>query len=165
MKTTLFFCLIVLSSNCLFGQEIISSAGQNYENSKALFAFTLGEPIIETNENNSLKVTQGFHQPIPRLNSTSINDSFKENSFHLSIFPNPTTNYITLQYTLISSNQSVHIFLTDVDGRQIFNKKIGLVNAGTFKETISTLSIPDGIYHLSLKNGLITESIPLIITH
>ena len=77
----------------------MGSSGAYFSSSNGSIEWTLGEPIIATTDNSSNILTQGFHQT--KLFAISINE--KENAFELNVYPNPTTNYITLETSQVGN--------------------------------------------------------------
>ncbi len=100
------FYILFLSLPCLspvfplFGQtasidrQVIASAGgEAFAGSKS-FEFTLGEAVIETLDNGSVILTQGFQQP--ELVTIGIDEIAEASG--LQIFPNPTTAELNLHF-------------------------------------------------------------------
>lgn len=63
MKTIILFTLFMILMISSYSQEVISTAGEHYENSNGSISWTIGEPVIETLESTNNYLTQGFHQP------------------------------------------------------------------------------------------------------
>ena len=83
-------------------------------------------------------------------NSSNWNNSFfeeKQNTPELKIYPNPCKGEkITLE---LKSHQIAEIQLTNITGKQVFNKKF---NFAENKKQIQLNNIPNGIYLLKVKS-------------
>jgi len=96
-------------------------------------------------------------------NNTGI-ASIEQNSFNINIFPNPVSDYTTLDYTL-KENTNVQISLFDISGREVSNFAYGEQTAGQHRQTINIqdLHLKSGIYILVLNDGSNTENKKLIV--
>ena len=56
------FSLFMLNSSHLFGQKVISSAGESATGTSVKLSWTIGEPIVKTLRGTSVILTQGFQQ-------------------------------------------------------------------------------------------------------
>lgn len=84
-------CFILFVTNA---QDLISTGGDFFQQSDGSISFTIGEPIIETveNEDTDITLTQGFQQSTRPL-TTGIGSI---DNIALNIYPNPTTDYINI---------------------------------------------------------------------
>lgn len=149
MKKIILFNLIAISANG-FGQEVISSQGEHYSGSSGSIEFTIGEPVVETVSDGNNDVTQGFHQT--KLTVTAIEDH--NTNFDVSIFPNPTSNYVQLN---LEDYNGIQMHLYDVSGKLVTSQqlknqvtKIDMSNL-TFGNYIITLSNTDNTLIKSYK--------------
>ncbi len=108
----------------LWGQsierQVIASAGSSSSIANISLEWTLGEGFVETLENNSLTLSQGFHQGA--ISTTSV--VYFQKEVHLKFIPNPATQTISLQSTW---NQPLDIRISDLYGRIVLKEK-GLLN-------------------------------------
>jgi len=63
MQTRLLIALLIVSSNLLYAQEVISSNGEDGVGPTFHYTYTVGEPVIETGLAGNNYLTQGFNQP------------------------------------------------------------------------------------------------------
>lgn len=85
-------CILCFSTN-LFGQEVISANGGMSElPSGKQVEWTVGEVVTETIISESNNLTQGFHQ-----GNISVLSILKNTNLKIELYPNPTTNYLSLQ--------------------------------------------------------------------
>jgi hypothetical protein len=130
----------------LKAQQVVSSGGGQGAGSGVRISWTIGEPVISTLRSGSLILTQGFHQT--RLSLTAI-EEIPVPGLKLSVFPNPTAEFINLkieegdfalfQYTLL-----------DINGKSLKTNK--LKEAST---RVDMGKLAAGIYllRISRKNG------------
>ena len=93
-------------------RQVVSSTGKDTLIGTTNWAYTIGEPVVETYTAGSLILTQGFHQPdgysitpfIPLINN-------------LVIYPNPGRPNSTLSFYLKADKPSLNILIYDVQGK------------------------------------------------
>jgi hypothetical protein len=107
----LLFTGILLNAQSL-SQTVLSTAGDHFQNGSAALSWTIGEPVINSLENGSVKLTQGFHQPY--LTVSSVNET--ENDNLVRVYPNPTNAVLSIDFTL-SGAYSAELF--DLLGRKL----------------------------------------------
>jgi len=92
--------------------------------------------------------------------ATSLNDQFKLENSTLTIFPNPATHLVNIQFTS-SYNTSVTIDIIDANGKQIHHVYNG--NHQGIQAYQWNSSVPKGIYYCRIvtDNKLITK--PVIV--
>ncbi|MBA7582072.1 hypothetical protein ES708_23992 [subsurface metagenome] len=131
----------------LFGQqitpEVIVSSGNYHEGSNVSIAWSLGEIVIETLTENTITLTQGFQQPYYSI--TSIKE-IKDDRINISVFPNPTNDFIKVQIDNPKGLQII-VEISDATGRILKNSKI-INNSGI--EEFDLLSLTPGIYFLKI---------------
>lgn len=71
-------------------------------------------------------------------------------TFDLQLFPNPTSDYSTLQYTL-SSPSKITLLLQNMAGQTVWKQEQGLQNTGTHRLPITAIQLPTGMYWLQLQ--------------
>ncbi len=118
--------------------EVIASSGDYYESGGTSLSWTLGEIAIETLDNGSNILTQGFHQTM--LIPVSVPD---DNVLQLRVYPNPTSDKIIISTGTTANNLELQLF--DVQGRQLTNKKL----AGANNE-LNLQNLSKGIYILRI---------------
>ncbi len=96
--------------------EVVSSGGEFFEGSNASLSWTVGETITETSGNLNISLTQGFQQG----SYTIVNIYEKpESKISISIFPNPTTDFINININ--NSDETFEVWLIDINGKTIFS--------------------------------------------
>jgi len=98
MKKSLLFCLSILCSLQFSGQvifnDLVSSSGDCYESPTILCTWSLGEFMTENLVDNSIMLSQGFHQPLMFEREAKPHPRYED--LEISVHPNPATNYIEL---------------------------------------------------------------------
>lgn len=80
----------------LGAQEVVATGGDYFENANGSVSFTLCEVVIETIENENNCLTQGFQQSSLNV-YTSIKEHPGANEMEISVYPNPTYDFIKLK--------------------------------------------------------------------
>jgi hypothetical protein len=139
-KTPLLLWLfLLLLSNYICAQEVISSSGSSFSNSTNQLNWTLGEPITETFVAGQSTLTQGFQQS--KLTVTAI-DQISENLSGLKVYPNPVSNELTIEVAEIGK---FNLSFFDLNGKLLIKKEIEKT-----VETIDMLNYSSGSYFLTV---------------
>lgn len=118
MKAHIFFYFLLLTTYS-YGQSleqfVIGSAGNfSTTSSGSTLSWTVGEPLVTTENGNSAILTQGFQQTIV-VNPLSTNLTLNQ-TINLHVFPNPTLEQITLEK---ERNIPLNAELLDILGQSI----------------------------------------------
>ncbi len=119
-----FLTIISLAVLPMFGMaqsispEVIASAGEHYDNGTVQLSWTLGEVMIDTYDNGTNIVTQGFHQT--QLTVTSVDETLAD--VRLNMYPNPTSEVLNID--LGNNETDISIQLFDMGGKLIHQDKI-----------------------------------------
>jgi hypothetical protein len=119
--------------------QILSSSGNSNQTNTMTIEWTLGELSITTISGPTAMITQGFHQP--RYVITAINE-ISETLGKINVFPNPTSDKVNMNMTF-DKIRSVHVGLTDLNGKLLFKKKYVGQN---MNESMSFDNLPNGSY-------------------
>lgn len=144
MKYILFFVcsnLIFASFGQSTSPEVLSTAGDHYDNGSIQLSWTLGEPVIQTISDGSNVLTQGFHQTNLSWASTFELDE----TITFNVYPNPVVNQLSVEVSVLELGSTIQ--LIDSRGRIIFEK---VINDLTTIIDFSSLSM--GSYHLNLQS-------------
>ncbi len=100
--TTLLFFSLFLSLSCAAQQfdvcmSVVSSSGGQGIQTNRYFAWTVGEPFVQTLHGAGYALTQGFHQPDP-CGMTFVGTSDLAD-WGMSLFPNPTEGWLTVRFS------------------------------------------------------------------
>lgn len=114
------FIFLVSSATC-FSQAVIGGAGTYHESSNGYsLAWTLGEPVTETGENQDQYLTQGFHQSSFTLVYTGDKEKPELN---VSVYPNPVADQVTVEFGK-QPDEDMRYNLFDLSGRSVFSGRI-----------------------------------------
>ena len=123
--------------------NLIATSGTSFNDGTSQLDWTMGEPVTATFAVGSDMLTQGFQQP--NLMITSINDL--ETEYLVSIFPNPTIDYVQLQFQNLK--EAVTVELMSSDGKLLQSKEVN--TASELQMDMSKYSA--GTYLLSVKDS------------
>ncbi|HIN39893.1 MAG TPA: T9SS type A sorting domain-containing protein, partial [Flavobacteriales bacterium] len=82
------------------------------------------------------------------------------NDENLLIYPNPTNSIVTIEHK-IEANHKSSVYLVDVSGKEIFRRD----NLSGTKNTFNFSDLSNGLYFLTLNNGINKFTEKLIIKH
>ncbi|WP_366183667.1 T9SS type A sorting domain-containing protein [Flavobacterium ovatum] len=144
---------ILLSSGGLQAQESSTATGGEAFGVGGTTSYSIGQLVYTTNSVTNGSIVQGVQQPYEISTILGVKETTIR--LELSIYPNPTTNYLTLK-TKDSSNLSYHLY--DLQGKVIENKKII-----TTETTIKSEELPTATYLLKvIKNNKVTKTFKII---
>jgi hypothetical protein len=130
-------------------QEVIASAGgYNVSADGGIsISWTLGETIIPTfkSQDGSLILTHGFQQ---KLIITTVDENI-ETPVNVTIFPNPTSEIINIQFE-IPTDTEIEVYMLDGQGRLVMTDNIGVAE---IYKMLNIQDLPAGIYYLRLVSG------------
>lgn len=103
----------------------------------------------------------GFLDNIKVTNTTSIEDAINKNT--VNVYPNPTRDQAFIAFSVTKSS-NVTVQVVDMLGRAVADVINQTMNAGDHKLTVSTASLPSGIYNVVIKTegGNHTERLTVI---
>lgn len=110
-----------------------------YVGQNIFFAF-----VHETHDDNYLSVDDFSVEYV--LGAETTNSITKINTY-----PNPTVDYVTVEYTAESASAAAFLNITDVNGRNISTQSLGMMNAGVNKIQIDATDFASGTYNVSIK--------------
>lgn len=140
------FPIGLTAQSTLFNHNVISASGKSLKSDSYELNFTLGEFLIETFNSSDGILSQGFHQNIISI-STSTSPSLNLIDI-LAISPNPTKGNLNLS----SRSQklvAIEVRLYDVTGRQLFKEHHRL---GQEKVELDLSKLSRGPYFLEVVN-------------
>ena len=136
--------LLFFGLSNLQAQEVITSLGGNASGSGGTSSYTFGQVFYTTNNGTGGAVTQGVQQAYEILVVSEINEA-KNINLEISAFPNPTTNYLTinigdyesedLKFKLFDLNGKL-LQTTNAEGQETRIETKNLANANYFVKVI-----------------------------
>lgn len=143
-KTKLIILLtLCISGGSIYGQESSNASGGDAIGSGGTIAYSIGQVVYTTNTSTNGSVAQGV-QYAYEIFSVGIKETALNIS--LTVFPNPTTENLTLQISDYN-NEKLSYQLFDLQGK--------LLNYGqvtTQQTEINTTSLPSATYFINVVN-------------
>lgn len=139
-------CQPKLSHGQSVDRHLLSSTGHSFTNSNISLDFTIGEIVVATLNAQNISLTQGFNQP-PYSTGVFVDD-FDYGSNLITIYPNPTHNYVFLEF---KTNQYLKISWAIFNASGHFltrSNDIRIEKTETFKKEINLEHYPSGIYFI-----------------
>lgn len=143
---------VAIGSVC-YGQttspEVIASSGDHFTGTNAQLSWTIGEVASDSYSNGTNQLTQGFHQ----TNLTVTGIDVLNSDYAINIFPNPTTEQISIK--VADNNEKLNIEIFDINGKSIIRKTLNN------QTSINVQEYANGTYFLKIsneKNQLINSS-------
>ena len=152
MKNSVLFLILCSNFNILNAQTSLNSGGTDITHKLGMVSYSIGQTFYQVSENSIGAIYQGVHHSykIESINTTS--DLNKANIDVFIAFPNPTKDFLTLQFTGGVLQDYIFI-LYDVTGRKIIQQTI------KNKETMIELSnLKPGMYIIQImqRNNIIS---------
>ena len=125
--------------------QATTATGGDASGSGGAVAYSVGQIVYTTNTGTTGSVAQGVQQPY----EISIVLGIEDNSINLglSAYPNPTTNYLTLNVGNFELS-TLNFQLYDISGKLIERRKIISIS-----ETIAMENLPTATYFLKVSNN------------
>ncbi|MES2762959.1 MAG: DUF4465 domain-containing protein [Bacteroidota bacterium] len=93
------------------------------------------------------------------INNVGVNEL--ENIVNITVFPNPTTQSLNINYALISSSD-LNITVYDISGKEVLKNDSKQNQIGPNQLQLNTETLEAGIYFLNLSNGTSNKKIKFI---
>jgi hypothetical protein len=136
------FCCLLGNSIISFSQQVVAASGNTFERSNGSISFTLGEPVTGTINQDNTTITQGFHQPILKVESGT--DKIPE-GISCTVYPNPTSNFVRLELNS-QDLTSMEYLLFSSEGKML--NKMSIESSST---EISFSDLNPAVYILIIK--------------
>ena len=149
------FFLLLINYSTHFSQENTNTAGGESTGANGTISYSIGQPFYSEVSNQDNYVIEGLQQPY----EISVISGIEINSINLTIsaFPNPTTNYLNLEYDDLPKNDTYYSIM-NLDGTLIMN---GIIKNMSTKLDISDL--PNSTYFVTIRdNKSILKSFKII---
>ena len=144
---------LLLGLGGLHAQESINGSGGEATGTGGTASYSVGQVVYTTATGTNGSVAQGVQQPFEISTTVGINETTI--NLEMSVYPNPTTNYLTLK---TDDNANLNYQLVDLQGKVIENKKV-IANS----TTISMEALPKAIYFLNVtKDNQVVKTFKII---
>ena len=121
-----------------YGQEALIPAGGNATGSSGNVSFTVGQIAYTTNDNANYSVSDGVQQPF-EISTLTVDEQIPSNIL-LTVYPNPTLGYLTLDIDTLEI-EGLQFSLMDINGKLLIEDKIT-----DQLTTINFSSLPNSTY-------------------
>jgi hypothetical protein len=117
--------LLVLGLTGLKAQQSLNTTGGNASGNGGSVSYSVGQVFFTTTKNANGMVARGVQQPFEILIITGIEEA-KGINLSCSVYPNPTTDYLTLKIDASASIriQNLSYQLFDMNGRLLRSGKL-----------------------------------------
>ena len=112
--------LLSFSVNAQTSHQVLSASGGDATGSGGSVAYSVGQIVYTTHTGTTGSVAQGVEQAY-EIYSVGIKETTLNIS--LSVFPNPTSDFLTLKVEDYN-NEALNYTLLDEQGRLVFNEQI-----------------------------------------
>jgi hypothetical protein len=126
--------------------SVISAAGDVSKAGNIVLEWTVGEPIVETGATSAQIYTQGFHQPMLKIQKMDQGNDIAASNNTFTVFPNPATAIINVQLEKASQTPLI-VSLLDASGKLLLNNTFP-VNSTALKINVQKLA--GGVYILRI---------------
>ena len=142
-------CISLFANSQKLERSIISPAGGSSLTTKYTLDWTMGEYAVETVVTPSNMYTQGFHQPLQVI-TTSSPVARTGITYNIAIAPNPVLSKLNFS---ISSVKTVNVFVTIADIHGVIFKQYKVSSANGSLQ-IDMTGLPAGTYTLTVRDGV-----------
>jgi hypothetical protein len=152
MKSACYFIVLFIGiSTHAFSQHndqsVISAGGDISRSTNLILEWTLGEPSIESVSTSSSLYTQGFHQPLLKVQPVNyVANNSTKNVFH--VFPNPATTVLNIQLDY-AAKEPLLVSLLNVNGSVLLNSSFP---QKAIAAKLDVSRFPHGTYLLRITN-------------
>ena len=151
---TQFSLFLALSTNAVVAQEVVSTQGESYSNGSGSIDYTIGEVVINTIDDGTHTLTQGFHQ----TNWNFLGLDNHSPNYSVVIFPNPTEDILNIETNMF---ENVTYSFFDSQGRLVLQDRLNSERTSIPVDFFST-----GNYQLILKkNDIYLKTFKLVKTN
>lgn len=107
----------------LQAQQTTLASGGNGSGTGGSFAYSVGQTMYTAQSNSATSLSKGVQQGYELFLITGLED---EDRFGLAatVFPNPTSNYLTIEIKNYSPDTALEIFLFDAKGQQVHRQRV-----------------------------------------
>ena len=156
-RTTIRLGVVVLFafvSHLLSAQSLVGSAGGSLSSNTYNLSWSLGELATTTLTNSEYTLSQGLLQGI-KIDVLGL----QEDSFQVSVFPNPTSKWIEITNSLNQGNWSYRF--VSQEGKQLLYED----NLNSTSKILDLSSFNSGVYLLQVTREEQARTLRIIINH
>jgi len=146
IKKQLLIAILCAITFCGFSQQASVTSGKDISSANGNISFSIGQPNYEIKNSSQGVVNEGVQQPFEILILSVID--FSEDSLNMSLYPNPSTDFIILS----SKNENLEdlsFILIDNNGKII----LGDQKVNSENEKINIKALPPNMYFLIINKS------------
>ena len=152
-KTIFSLVLLLLGLGGLHAQESILPAGGEAIGTGGTSSFSVGQIVYTTNIGTNGSITQGVQQQYIIFITTGVNETSID--LEVSVYPNPTTDYLTLK---VENPEGLSFQLFDLQGVMVEYNKVRENST-----TVEMKNLPSAIYFLKvIQKNQVVKSFKII---
>jgi hypothetical protein len=152
-KTITSITFLLLGLGGLYAQESPTTAGGEATGTGGTASYSVGQVVYTAATGTNGSLAQGVQQPYEISTTVGIKETAI--TLELSVYPNPTSDYLTLK---VEDNTELNYQLYDLQGKVIENKKVSSTTTSINVENLSK-----AIYFLNVtKNNRIVKTFKII---
>jgi hypothetical protein len=152
-KTITSVAFLLLVSGGLQAQESPTATGGEATGAGGTASYSVGQVVYTTATGANGSVAQGVQQPFEISTTVGINET--SINLEMSVYPNPTNDYLTLK---VADFETLNFQLIDLQGKVIENKKVTASNT-----TLKMETLPKAVYFLNVtKNNQLVKTFKVI---
>ena len=152
-KTITSVAFLLLGLGGLQAQEAVTATGGEATGTGGTASYTVGQVFYTTATGTNGSAAQGVQHPFEISTTVGINETTI--NLEMSVYPNPTTNYLTLK---VEETANLNYQLFDMQGKVIENKKVT-----TNTTSITMEALPTATYFLNVvKNNQVVKTFKVI---
>jgi len=136
---------LLLGLGGLQAQESPTATGGDATGTGGTASYSVGQVVYTTATGTNGSVAQGVQQPYEISTTVGVNETTI--NLELSVYPNPTTDYLTLKIDDIELS-TLNFQLIDLQGKVIENKKVTATTS-----TINVESLSKATYFLNVTDN------------
>ena len=144
-KTATSIAFLLLGLGGLHAQEAATTAGSEATGTGGTASYTVGQVVYTTATGTNGSVAQGVQQPYEISTTVGINETTI--NLELSVYPNPTTNYLQLKVAS-EKVESLSYQLIDLQGKVIESEKVSSITT-----TVAMENLPTATYFLRVTDS------------
>ena len=140
-------------------RQVIGSTGGYGTGTNIQVSSTVGETVVATGSSSTVVLTQGFQQP----GSGAVGIEEKELGFSMNVYPNPTTESVTLDFECERALE-IKIELMDVAGKSYTLPESQINVSGNEKHQVDFSGLANGNYFIRLTttDGALDRSVKIL---
>ena len=121
LEKAIFFALLLTSTQGLNAQETVTTTGGEATGTGGTTSYSIGQVVYTTQEGANGSVSQGVQQPYEISTTVGIDETSIK--LEMSVFPNPTTDFLILKTEEIDG---LTYQLIDMQGKLIETNKVSI---------------------------------------